>query len=399
MPAQLFKKASTRSSSIRVGGTPPLEYLGRDNGRGRNCQAAVRRAGQFISGRWARTVVVVLLGWSAGSASAAHGPAVVATAATHPTFAPSYLDQQRQNERDTQDEINSYPITATLHRDAVARVFMDHGRLAVEIGGFEAPELSRINVSDSPGAWLVLAKDSRGPRAVRPRPMLLLNRYDFDQKDPNAIWATYLNVNPHSISLTGESLEMRIIFSEKPHDAMLSVNALNPDPKARLKHTTFQAHSLAELRNRHPVEYRQFLQPLLGKLTDISWMLPGTSDVYEVFNDIPADDASSREVKSLLPALDSTVPAERTAAMERIEEMGGAGNSRGDANRSVEPDAGATDGALGRGCPRAAREGGQRGGRPARSEFPARLPGSRCAGSQTRGGAGAGGGDWASRGV
>lgn len=214
-------------------------------------------------------------------------------------------------------------ITATLRRDAVARVFMDQGRLAVEIGGFEATELTRINVSDSSGIWLVLAKDTRGPRAARPRPMLLLDRYDFDQKDPDAIWATYLNVNPHSITLTGESLNTRINFSEKPQNAMLTVNATNPS--AKMRRTTLQANSLADLRNRYPAEYREFLQPLLGKLTDISWMLPGATDVYDVFDKIPADDAASRELKSLLPALDSTVPAERTAATDRIEAMGARG--------------------------------------------------------------------------
>ena len=72
---------------------------------------------------------------------------------------------------------------------------------------------------------------------------------------------------------------------------------------------TFDALSLADLRNEHPAEYRKFLLPLLGKLMDVSRTLPGATDVYEVFKEIPADDASSAQVKSLLPRLDSTVPA------------------------------------------------------------------------------------------
>ncbi len=248
------------------------------------------------------------------------------TPATNPaTSAPSFLDQQRQNERDAQDECNSMTVTATLHRDAVARVFVEQGRLAVEIGGFDAPQLTRINVSDSGGMWLVLAKETRGPRAARPRPMLLLNRYDFDQKDPQAIWATYLNVNPHSISLSAESLEQRINFSEGPADTTLAVNDIDSGVLPRSTHLTFTARNLGQLRNEHPAEYRKFLLPVLGKLTDTSRMLPGVSDLYEVFPEIPADEASARELGSLLPALDSTVPAERNAATDRIRAMGGRG--------------------------------------------------------------------------
>jgi hypothetical protein len=240
--------------------------------------------------------------------------------------APTYLERERESERDFQDEYNGMAPAATMTRDAIARFFLENGRLAVEIGGFEAPQLTRVNVSDSDGAWLVLEKAQRMRRAaVRPRPMLLLDRYDFGQHDPNAFWATYANISSHSILISGESLQKRIIFNENANATTLTVNDIDPAARSELAHMTFEASSLADIRNEHPGEYRKFLLPLLGKLMDTSWILPGATDVYEVFKDIPADDASSDELKSLLPHLDSTVPAERDGARAQIEAMGAGG--------------------------------------------------------------------------
>jgi len=244
---------------------------------------------------------------------------------------PVYLERERDNEREIQQEVNEMTPAATMSREALARFFLEDGRLAVEIGGYEAQQLTRVNVSNSEGIWLVVEKSQHTRRAVRPRPMLLLDRYDFDQHNPDAIWATHTNINARLILISGESLQKRIIFNENPNATSLTVNDTNPaamnGPAAPSgsAHMTFEAPSLAELRSEHPAEFRKFLLPLLGKLMDTSLMLPGATDAYEVFNDIPADDASSAELKSLLPQLDSTVPAERQAASARIQAMGARG--------------------------------------------------------------------------
>jgi len=247
-----------------------------------------------------------------------------------PTTAPSrfgtYLDRELQAEREAQDEYNSMAPTATVRRDALARLFMDDGRLAIEIGGMEVPELARINVSDADGVWLALRRSGgRVGRNARMNPTLQLNRYDFDQTDPAALWVTYLSVGRGLISLSGESLRRRIIFSENPDRIFLTVVEKDPEAPPEAAHTMIAVRSLPEMRNNYPAEYREFLLPLIGKLTDVSKMLPGTTDVYEVFPDIPADDASSRELQSLLPAADSTVPAEREKARAQMEAMGARG--------------------------------------------------------------------------
>jgi hypothetical protein len=237
-----------------------------------------------------------------------------------------YLERGRENEREIQEECDGMKPAATMSRDAIARFFLENGRLAVEVGGFEAPTLTRINVSTSDGCWLVVEKSQHARRpAVRPRPMVLLDRYDFGQQDPDAIWASYANINSRSILISGESLQKRIIFNENPAATTLTVNDNDPAARDDSSHITLEATSLTDLRNKHPAEYRKFLLPLLGKLMDTASMLPGPTDVYEVFTEIPADNASSAQLKSLLPHLDSTVPAERQTATAQIEAMGARG--------------------------------------------------------------------------
>jgi hypothetical protein len=268
-----------------------------------------------------RCAALLLIAVTTSSAIAGTGPK------SAPATAPvGYLERGRENEHEIQDECNGMKPAATMTREALARFFFENGRLAVEVGGFEAPTLTRINVSNSDGTWLVVAKSQHARRAaVRPRPMVLLDRYDFGQQDPDAIWASYANINSRSILISGESLQKRIIFNENPNTTSLTVNDNDPSSRNASSHLTFEANSLADLRNQHPAEYRKFLLPLLGKLMDPSAMLPGPSDVYEVFDEIPADDVSSAQLKSLLPHLDSTVPAEREAATAQIDAMGARG--------------------------------------------------------------------------
>ena len=46
--------------------------------------------------------------------------------------------------------------------------------------------------------------------------MLLLDRYDFGQQDPNAIWATYANINSRTILISGESLQVASSSTRTP---------------------------------------------------------------------------------------------------------------------------------------------------------------------------------------
>jgi hypothetical protein len=270
---------------------------------------------------------LVMLCFFASRALPASAPTTGPTAA--PTTTPSgfgtYLDRELEAEREAQAEYNSMTPTATVRRDALARLFMDDGRLAIEIGGMEVPELARINVSDADGVWLALRKSGRFGRNGRLNPSLQLNRYDFDQTDPAALWVTYLSVGRGLISLSGESLRRRIIFSENPDRIFLTIVEKDPEAPPESAHPMIAVRSLPEMRNNYPAEYREFLLPLIGKLTDVSKLLPGPTDVYEVFPDIPADDASSRELQSLLLAADSTVPAERDKARAQMEAMGARG--------------------------------------------------------------------------
>jgi hypothetical protein len=252
-------------------------------------------------------------------------PAPTTAPTTAPSDSGSYLDRERQTEKDAQDEVNSMTPAATVRRDALERLFVDDGRLAIEIGGLDAPELTRINVSDADGAWLALGRSRRFGRNGRMNPSLVLDRYDFDQTDPDALWGTHLSVGRGLISLNAESLRRRIIFTENPDRIFLTIIEKDPEAAPETSHATIGARSLTEMRNNYPAEYRAFLLPLIGKLSDVSRLLPGPTEVYEVFPDIPADNASSLELQSLLLTADSTIPEEREKARAQMEAMGARG--------------------------------------------------------------------------
>jgi hypothetical protein len=251
-------------------------------------------------------------------------PPAATQPATQP-HQPSYLDQERDTQKEFKEEVEAMTPAVTLHRDALERISLDDGRVAVEIGGLEIPDHTRIDVSDSDGLGLAREQTRRFRRAVRPHPTLVLDRYDFDQTDPDAIWVTFLSAGTALVTLSGETLNRRIVFTENPDQLMLSIKEKDPQASPEKSYRNYTGRSMADLRNAHPAEYRQFLLPLIGKLTDTSWFIPGAADVYEIFSEIPADDASTAQLQTLLLSADSTVPAEREQALQQMEGMGARG--------------------------------------------------------------------------
>ncbi|HYO11248.1 MAG TPA: hypothetical protein VER17_19950, partial [Tepidisphaeraceae bacterium] len=83
-----------------------------------------------------------------------------------------------------------------------------------------------------------------------------------------------------------------------------------------------QSSDLVQLFNDHQPETRLYLVPLLAELGRGDLLRPRPGDVYRAFPSIPPDPKVSRQVRDLLPALDSTESTERDAAVAKVEALG-----------------------------------------------------------------------------
>jgi hypothetical protein len=86
-----------------------------------------------------------------------------------------------------------------------------------------------------------------------------------------------------------------------------------------------QADSLADLAKQQPMGVRKYVAPILHDLFGLYFSPPEPGLVYEVFDELPADDQAAQRLQELLPDLDAASPAVRAAAGKSLEEVGVAG--------------------------------------------------------------------------
>ncbi len=83
------------------------------------------------------------------------------------------------------------------------------------------------------------------------------------------------------------------------------------------------APDFATLRRQHPKEIDQYLRPLLRQLQMESVLAADPMIAWQVFaEDLKPDDATLKEVRALLPALDSNSFQERDRALQSLREKG-----------------------------------------------------------------------------
>jgi hypothetical protein len=157
-------------------------------------------------------------------------------------------------------------------------------------------------------------------------PMLMVMRYDWDQRAEGQIWSVQLTSRQDSfIQVQAREIGGHYIdFRQWQGGVYLGRWFLNPRMGMQMKFTA-QAQTLLALKQDHPNEVRQFLEPVLRRLTGKNLLRPGAADLYSVFSDIPADAKITKEVMDLLPALDADAIEKRQAASVDLAKLGGGG--------------------------------------------------------------------------
>jgi hypothetical protein len=154
---------------------------------------------------------------------------------------------------------------------------------------------------------------------------LSLTRYDWDQKGDGQFWSVQLSgQNDALVQIVAMGNGIRLVYNQTPQGSVfLWVNSTAGGQFRQIFHG--RAASLLALKQAHPDEVRQYLQPLLRRLTGKDLLRPGPVEVYSVFTDVPADAKAAQAVKDLLPQLEADSVDKREAASADLLKLGRAG--------------------------------------------------------------------------
>ena len=152
-----------------------------------------------------------------------------------------------------------------------------------------------------------------------------LTRFDWDQKAEGQVWSVQLVGHDQiflQIHATGNGIN--IVYNQNQQGSVSLIVSGNGQGQVRPIFNG-RAPTLLMLKQVHPDEVRQYLQPLLRRLTGKDLLRPGPVEVYSVFSDISADAKAVQAVRDLLPQLDADSADKREAASAELLKLGRAG--------------------------------------------------------------------------
>ncbi len=182
----------------------------------------------------------------------------------------------------------------------------------------------RLNVTDRDGSWM-LVRASTGAAADPARDNISLTRYDFDPGHDSAPYAINMNMSRARFLQINAAYGPRaplqsLNFSQFANGVRLMIfESQNGRVKAGRNIT---APTLQQLKKNAPDDVRRYLAPVLRQLTGEDFFRPGAAEVYQVFDDIPADPRVEQKIDELLPALDDPGFVEREAASKKLMGLG-----------------------------------------------------------------------------
>lgn len=260
---------------------------------------------------------------------------------------PSFMAAQRAQRDNARNQYAGLPDGGETNLADLVKFNLDRGLLSLDVTGSAVRGNQRYTVKGVNAVWTLNRSSSNivtfvaGNRVLRNTSSTTLTRLDLGVKDDAENWNTYASSNGTYVSVTGQSVNGRVMFSQNLGARnMGNVNAM---PIITLAVTEWQggpqagggarlanvfrgtAKSLDDLRAKFPDEFRSYFIPLLQKLSDMAWLTPGATDVYSVFTDIAADPTATGKVSALLPDLDSDSFTIREAASRQLLELGPTG--------------------------------------------------------------------------
>jgi len=248
-----------------------------------------------------------------------------------------FLQLQRVNRDNSKQAMAAGMAAMEVNLGALIQLKLDGKFLDVDAGGNNATQSQRHRIKGTQ-AYMTLTHRSVAAAGMRPASTSIsATRVDTDVETDEEIWTSSLSRSSTYLSLSGQSVLGRVSFSQRTPSQGVPVVGAAAAPPIRLavyewqvggrQQMTFSAaeHSIEDLRANHPEAFRKYAVPLFRKFSDLSWLLPGATDVYAVFGEVRPDEAVVEQLEALLPELDSPSYAVREAAARELMNLGPAG--------------------------------------------------------------------------
>lgn len=246
------------------------------------------------------------------NAPAGAGPAL-------PAIADANLRRQVEAQRKSIEALPAGPKVAILD---LLRISIEQNSLAVELKNIpQSQTQTRLQATDLEGEWVSTNRLVGNNRYVS------LTRYLWDEAAGTGLWQVTLNLNPSGLTISGRGGEKSgfsnvSFYQQRNQPVRLMQNAAAGG--ARMQNV--QASDLLALLAQEPEMARKCLRPMFIALGNGSLLRPGATEVYRVFDHIPADaEVLNRLQTKLLPQLDAALFTEREAAHDALARLGRAG--------------------------------------------------------------------------
>jgi hypothetical protein len=177
----------------------------------------------------------------------------------------------------------------------------------------------RVEVEGSDALWTVRKRQLGAAGNI----YIMLSRYDYEAPADQP-WCTNLTINSGNVALyttQGDNNSgQRVRLTQSKSSLSFTIAAINQGVQQMQFQAT--AQTMQQLIAEHPQEVRQYLVPLIHNLTGRFLLHPGPSDVYRLFDSIPADPAVMTKLDAILGRLESDNYAERNKAGKELASKG-----------------------------------------------------------------------------
>jgi len=209
-----------------------------------------------------------------------------------------------------------YPLAQLFRLNITDGVFS--GELLVDFPDQVAAR--RVEVEGSDAFWTVR---KRQLGAAGNLPYIMISRFNYDAPADQA-WSSNLLMNGGNLSIystQGDNNQgLRIRLTQSKGTLSFTISSISQGVQQSQFVATGQ--SIKQLIAEHPQEVRKYLAPLIHDLTGKSLLHPGASDVYRLFDSIPADPAVMKKLDAILLRFESDAYAEREKAGKELSAMG-----------------------------------------------------------------------------
>jgi hypothetical protein len=239
------------------------------------------------------------------------------------------LQQQRNMLESMKTSMRSTPSKITLKPEDLITASLDsQGLLDIDTSHLlTLDNMTHFKVEGSDADWRLNVMRQRQIGVRAPVQYIQLQRYDFDQKEEGEFWQIILTVTDNYLYINMQGIGRTVYYQQMLNQNAVQVHLMVIEQRANRFQQLVQASapSLAQLREQHPEEVRKYLGLMFTRLFGRNMLLPGATDVYSVFDQLPADPSSMQSVQRIIPQLAADDPSDREAASLNLAKLGAPG--------------------------------------------------------------------------